>query len=363
MALKNSQTDLLKKKKILKNYPLNDFYTHIIDNEYIINNIEELSDENQSENENENEIYNYKRNEKCNEKEDTKENNEEEYNKNILNNYEYENYKREIFNNHIMKILYTKPSKKYKMIETIHPITSKFIMNIKDYLFNNTINYEHVNEIYKQILNDDDKEIIGNFTVIQCDDNNNIYLLDGHHRKTALLKIINENNDRFYFDNNNITIEIKLYHVPNLESHLVEELYNKINNVKPFTIKTKDDKVRIIMSKLNEVEAFKKGLHSYKNNNVIGCAPYYNINKFINQLRELINNNEYDYLDNLDIIVNRIIDFNTKCSKLKLNKLFGLPKDSKANTTNYKKKLLKMKTINFYLCSTYGKTWIKRAFT
>ena len=110
-------------------------------------------------------------------------------------------YNREKFNYHIHGVNYIKPSQKYGNIETIHPITSLFIKNIHDYHFNNEIIESHVNNIYTKILNDDDRIIIGSFTVIQCyDDNNNLYLIDGHHRKEALIRIMNDNKDNIYID-------------------------------------------------------------------------------------------------------------------------------------------------------------------
>jgi hypothetical protein len=266
-------------------------------------------------------------------------------------------YNRDKFNYHIHGINYTKPSKKYGNIETIHPVTSLFIKNIHDYHFNNYVIEEHVNDIYTKILNDDDKIIIGNFTVIQCyDDNNNLYLIDGHHRKEALIRIMNENQDSVYIDS--IYIEVKLYHVSTKDSKEVNELYEKINNVKPYMLKNKDDIVRDIMSRLNCNTAFNKGLREYQTNTVAGCFPYYNKNKFINILRQKL-----EKMDCIDVekIVNDITTFNNHCASLSKCKLFSISEDTYIKKKKeYDTKFSKMLNIGpdgFYLRSKYGENW------
>jgi hypothetical protein len=263
------------------------------------------------------------------------------------------NYTRKKFNNHIQLINYTRPSNKYKLIEVITPVTSLFLKNINDFVYNNTLNEEHINCIYNNLLKDEDKNIIGNFTVVQCDEEDNkLYLLDGHHRKEALKKIMYNNQDIVYIDN--ILIEIKLYHVNKINSDLTFELYEKINNVKPYQIKLKEDYVREIMSKLEEYEPFNKCLKMYQDNTRIGNFPNYNKNIFINKL-----NISLLSMSNIDTnkIVCKLIEFNESCCKLDIYKLFNVNKQNLNINKDITIKYNKVKKCNFYLRTPFGENW------
>ena len=265
------------------------------------------------------------------------------------------NYTREKFNWHIQTIKYAKPSKTYGLIEVIHPVTSLFIKNIADYEFNNEINLAHVNNLYDEIMNDEDKMIIGNFSVVQCNDTDKLYLIDGHHRKQALLKIMNEKSDVVYLDS--IYIEVKIYHVDTLKSEATYELYRRINNVKPYMIRTLDDIIRYIMNKLEGYTNFYKGLKAYKTNDTksLGTFPYYNKNTFINQLRNKLK----DKTDiNADNIVENIITFNNHCDTLTITELFKLSSTQFENNFNkYNKKYEKSNKLKFFLRTPYGEMW------
>lgn len=266
-------------------------------------------------------------------------------------------YTRDKLNYHIQSIQYSKPSVNYGLIELIHPVTSLFIKNIADYEFNNEINLDHVNKIYKGIMEDEDKMIIGHFSVVQCEDDNKLYLIDGHHRKQALLKIMNENSDNVYLDS--IYIEVKIYHVKTLKCDATYKLYERINNVKPYMIKTLDDTIRYIMDKLEGYTHFYKGFKTYSNNNAKGSFPYYNKNKFINQLKKKL---ELKTDINADIIVEHIINFNKHCNTLSITELFKITQVKyNNNKTLYDKKYERMLNIGtdigFFLRSPYGELW------
>lgn len=275
----------------------------------------------------------------------------------LVDENEY-NYNRDKFNYHIQDIKISQPNKIYKLIETIHPVTSLFIKNIHDYEFNNEINTNHVNSIYNELTNSDDPFMIGYFTIIQCDDENNkLYLLDGHHRKQALLRIMEYNKDSIYIDK--IYIEIKLYHVSKKDCKQVEELYNKINNVKPYMIKTNEDIIRNIISRLSKITSFKNGLHSYKNNDTDGNFPYYNINKFTNILRTKLKDREDSDNVNEDVIVDKILEFNEICENLNIYELFNIDISTYNNKKfMYDKKLSKLRNVGFYLrTAPYNNKW------
>jgi hypothetical protein len=260
-------------------------------------------------------------------------------------------YTREKLNNNTLSIQYSKPSKTYGQIEVIHPVTSKFINNIHDYVYNNKINDKHVENIYNDILQDEDKIIIGCFSVIQCDrEDNKLYLIDGHHRRQALLKILQNNKDNIYIDS--ISIEIKLYHVEKLNSDKTFNLYKKINNVKPYMIKTNEDVIREITEKLVNYTNFNKCLKICPDNKTKCNFPYFNRNEFVSLL-------SYKLSDRTDInseeIVNNIISFNDYCRTLPICELFQITSVKyEKHKTMYDKRYAKVKTLNCFLKTPYG---------
>lgn len=264
-------------------------------------------------------------------------------------------YTRDKLNNNTLNIQYSKPSKTYGLIEVIQPVTSKFIENIHDFVFNNKIDDKHVDNIYNEILQDEDKIIIGCFSVIQCDEEDNkLYLIDGHHRRQALLKILNNNQDSIYIDS--ISIEIKLYHVEKLNSDKTFNLYKKINNVKPYMIKTNEDVIREIIDKLVNYTNFNKCLKICADNKIKCNFPYVNRNEFISLLSHILK----DRIDiNSNEIINNIINFNDYCKTLNVCELFQIDytKYDKYKIS-YDKKYDKVKKLNCFLKTPYGeKNW------
>jgi hypothetical protein len=264
-------------------------------------------------------------------------------------------YNRELFNIFYHEILFKYPyNEKYGSVEVIKPITSIFIRKISDYYFNNTINQDHVESIYNNIIENNKTIIYNPFKVIQCtDEDNKLYLIDGHHRKEALYKIMNNNK---HIDIDNININIEIYYVKTKDCIEAHELFKEINNTKPYSIKTNDDIILNIIYILEKNAAFNKGLKTYTNNitNYKGNFPYYSKNYFINQLRDIFKN-KTDI--NPQLIADKIIKFNENCAKLKTSILFN-----NVNSSNYEKfKKKKQKCINnngFYLKTDYGSKWI-----
>lgn len=107
------------------------------------------------------------------------------------------------------------------------PDYKTFLEVANPYCYNQSIDKNHVKQIMKQYIKNSDN-VEGMFICI-IDEYGKIYLLDGHHRYAALQKAYNKKGD-------NLTVKmyVKVYYIDTIDGPESRELFNRINNVKPF---------------------------------------------------------------------------------------------------------------------------------
>jgi len=100
----------------------------------------------------------------------------------------------------------------------------KILKNVDDYTFNNNLNSKHLESLQK---NFSDKSIlINNFTCFKTKNDDTYHLLDGHHRR----KIILDNDIEKCPD----LVIFTVYYFDSTDDPKIEELFDEINNTKPY---------------------------------------------------------------------------------------------------------------------------------
>ena len=105
------------------------------------------------------------------------------------------------------------------------PDAKEFIENIKPWTFNNPLNPDHIESMYKQF--EKSPILTGVFTVI-CLENQEVFLIDGHHRHQALYQLYQNDFDE------PIEIEVQCFYSDTIDSQQTIDLFSKLNNTKPF---------------------------------------------------------------------------------------------------------------------------------
>jgi hypothetical protein len=103
----------------------------------------------------------------------------------------------------------------------------EFLQKIQPWTYNNPLDPDHIQSIKKEILTN--QELTGIFTVIQLE-NQDLVLIDGHHRLGAMLDIYEEHPDLDL----DLEIVVHNYVTDDIESQKTKKLFQKINNTKPF---------------------------------------------------------------------------------------------------------------------------------
>jgi hypothetical protein len=126
-----------------------------------------------------------------------------------------------------------------------------FVENIKSYTFNNELNEPHILDIYNKINKPKAHFIDGVFSVINCNETNELYLIDGHHRLEALKEMMTTSCTKTCNKLNQFDITIHLYETDNVDSQNTLNLYHRLNNLKPYDINKNNDKTRqLVVSRI-----------------------------------------------------------------------------------------------------------------
>jgi hypothetical protein len=130
--------------------------------------------------------------------------------------------------------------------------TPLFVKFIKEYAYNNAINPDHVTYLATEIKKT--HCVIGNFTTVELE-NHDIYLLDGHHRLTALKRLSDA-------DLAQVELTIFNYKSDVIASTRTMDLFNTINNVKPYNINFQiNNDCVVIITQLKRLDpGFKSGI-------------------------------------------------------------------------------------------------------
>ena len=230
--------------------------------------------------------------------------------------------------------------------------TFDFVDNIRYYLFNNILNNKHIDDIHNSIKYN--SQIDGVFSVVFCEETDELFLIDGHHRLCALRKLIINESTRTSNKLNQFDITIHLYMTDNVKSKNTLKLYHRLNTLKPFNIdKTIDNTRRLIIDKLTSMypDCFKRKIKREVQ------KPFIDIDKFSEKLITKLNNNIN--LDD-DMIVKGIFNINNMLSKKSKSELyFNYNDSSETEKEKFTKYFKKANNKKFYLGTPLGQKLIK----
>lgn len=227
----------------------------------------------------------------------------------------------------------------------------KFVTEIEHYNYNQELNQKHIDDLAKQI--NTSKLIIGNISTCHCKTTGTLILIDGHHRVSALKKVLTEtlNGREIIF---NTPLVVFNYHSDSPDSLRTMELFHKINTVKPYTvIKSIDKDCLYIINELKTKNAgFRQGLRD--TNRSAANFPYVLQSKFKCALEEKLKTlGNYDR----DTIITKLIEFNNSLHETAASDECAELFDRKTKPDMMNKRLEAMKKISFYLSCEKGKLW------
>lgn len=222
--------------------------------------------------------------------------------------------------------------------------TINFVKYIREYAYNNAINPEHVTYLATEIKKS--RSVIGNFTTVELE-NGDIYLLDGHHRLTALKTLGDA-------DLSQISLTVFNYKSDIITSQRTMELFHKINKVKPYNINFEIDKdCRFIISELKRRDpGFKNGIRD--NASGVVMWPNYLEAKFKLLLEARLKQLPRYSVDN---VIKQILDYNQHLLNpmLSVNLLFR--SENPTVTGEMSKKYMKAVSNKFMLALPIGDIW------
>lgn len=185
----------------------------------------------------------------------------------------------------------------------------ELVENIEEYAFNSPLNRNHIENLKTEISNDNIIPI--NISVI-CEKNENLVLLDGHHRKSAIRELYDEGFDK------NIPLIIHLYNIDSRNSDDAFQLFRKLNNIKPF--KTKIDMVKTCSEIIQDLSVYYPNIFKEANRDKGVNRPNIHKNKFNDYLHKLLLENEDEYSIDRNQIVRKIIEYNNSLKSDSANK-------------------------------------------
>lgn len=250
-----------------------------------------------------------------------------------IQSQEYINYKRNILSLHT-KVL-ERPFYKQYYIKDYKQVNI-FANTIKEYGNNLPIIENHYIEIGNDLIKSNKPALLSNIKLIEyseyeTDDYTSlIELIDGHHRVRAMCFAFSEKS------NLKLSIDVEIYKSDKPDSIKTDELFKKLNIVKPFISDLEiTDVSRNIIDELNKIY---KSLPLIKNTNTDVNRPRISqviLNQIIvKRLLKLKENNIFLSSLNINKIINEFKKYNDMCknkveSWFKKNTLFPMNKNIK----------------------------------
>lgn len=232
----------------------------------------------------------------------------------------------------------------------ILPESATVVLDIPEYFNNPKLKDDHITQLVDSLRKDN--ELVGEFILVQCTEQNDaIYLIDGHHRKQAFHRMTIEEVEK-------LKVRFVLYFVDTIESDFTYDLFCKINNVKPQSIiKRFHSDARYIVKKLQEQHTgFKNGLIEPRRNCSNVNSPKLNINNFLIEVESYLKKRK---IYNVDSLVEVFIKFNDSLRLRQYHTLFCYQLGKNINKRHmYEKKKEKMCGINFFMASPLGLNWM-----
>lgn len=227
-------------------------------------------------------------------------------------------------------------------IRNANPV--RFVKYIREYAYNNAINPDHVTYLATEIKKT--HCVIGNFTTVELE-NHDIYLLDGHHRLTALKRLSNA-------DLAQVELTIFNYKSDVITSQRTMDLFHKINKVKPYNINFEIDKdCRFIISELKRIDpGFKNGIRD--NASGVVMWPNYLESKFKLLLEARLKQLPRYSVEN---VITQIRDYNNHLLNPNLSVSLLFKRDNPIVTGEISKKYTKALEHKFMLALPIGDIW------
>ena len=161
----------------------------------------------------------------------------------------------------------------------------ELIENIEPWTFNNPLDEKHVKSIKEQLI--ETPALMGVFTIIKLS-NNQLYLLDGHHRHQALKLLFEEN-----LVEEPIEIEVHCYETDTIDSPSTMNLFKKLNNTKPFSVD-----IRIQVLTLRIIDFMEKNYNNAIRDNTKKTYPFIRKKELNDALQSRIRHTQnFDYDD------------------------------------------------------------------
>ena len=212
--------------------------------------------------------------------------------------------------------------------------TKNFISKIQEYDYNSPTNNEHIKSIERQLKKD--PMLSGVFTTIS-DKNNNLMLIDGHHRIQALKNLIKKDYKL------NVPLDIHNYKCNDFDDDDVIKLFEKINNTKPF--RTSSDIVKSSQYIINKIKSKIPKLFSYSEKRA--NFPRIHTKTFNDELQNYLKKSK-KY--NEDIIISNILNINDKLSKYTCDEfIISIDKIKSYKSSKIKSKYETIKKLNCFI--------------
>lgn len=227
---------------------------------------------------------------------------------------------------------------------------SRFIPNVTGWAYNRNIDESHVENIKECVLSMEYPHLIGSFKIVCSNDGTQPpKLLDGHHRKMAIERLLHEN-DVFDMD-----VDVDVYYIDDVENdNMVRDLFIKANNnrnVNPSDIP--DILVMMVVDKM--LQKWPKNIKVDERKG----ARRPNITKrdLVKHLKSVLSDERHS-VDDADQIFHKIVIINNGIRLMPLKDLFGTnnPSDRKINSWN------RASENNFFLnldCRRSIDVWVK----
>lgn len=160
-----------------------------------------------------------------------------------------------------------------------------------------------------------------------------------------------------------LTVMLIVYDFINLNDIKAKTLFARLNNRHLFTIDTHvQSDIEQFMTRILSQPAFRDGIKASGNKKT--NFPNISATEFRKSLQEIIAQIQLDGgKPNIDLLANRLIDFNCICKGKPISTLFGLHVTSSSSQISnviddkISEKYKKMVVKNFYLASPYGRCW------
>jgi len=236
---------------------------------------------------------------------------------------------------------------------TTHPLT-KFVRLTKYHTYGNQLQQDMVTKLSVDIART--QQVVTPLSAINTHDGE-LFVIDGVHQLMALRNLSDGVLEK-------LTLMLVVYEIQSLSDPMAKSLFTKLNTRQLFTIDTHTQTdVEKFMALILAQPNFRDGIKASAANKKANF-PHISASELRKSLQEIIAQMQADgSKTNIDMLANRLIDFNCICKGKPISTLFGLYNSSgSAHTSDViddktRERYKKMVAKDFYLASPYGRCW------